>query len=123
MIWGNEHECQPHLAESLVGTYRILQPGSSVATSLGYTESSQFPKHMAFIEIKEKKFRMTPVRFSQVRQFIYQEIALRDFEFLHPTNPKIEEQIKSVLTTRVNEMIVEGRSAIQEVLEADQRYH
>ena len=34
VIWGNEHECQPNLTESLVGTFRIYQPGSSVCTSL-----------------------------------------------------------------------------------------
>ena len=28
VIWGNEHECQPRLTESLVGTYRIYQPGA-----------------------------------------------------------------------------------------------
>ena len=28
VVWGNEHECQPRLSESLVGTYRIYQPGT-----------------------------------------------------------------------------------------------
>lgn len=27
VVWGNEHECQPQLMESLVGTFRIYQPG------------------------------------------------------------------------------------------------
>ena len=32
VIWGNEHECQPRLAESLVGTYRIYQPGTYICS-------------------------------------------------------------------------------------------
>ncbi len=28
VIWGNEHESVPMLAESLVGTFRIYQPGT-----------------------------------------------------------------------------------------------
>ena len=31
VIWGNEHECQPRLSESLVGTYRIYQPGTDLS--------------------------------------------------------------------------------------------
>eukprot|EP01035_Chromulina_nebulosa_P016831 gene16831-22315_t len=46
VIWGNEHECKPNLAESLVGTFRIYQPGSSIATSYSEMESSLCPKHM-----------------------------------------------------------------------------
>ena len=122
VIWGNEHECQPNLAESLVGTYRILQPGSSIACSLNVSESSQFPKHMAFVEVREKKFRMKPIRFSQVRQFVYGELRLQDFEFLQPNNPKIDDQIKGVLTTKINEMILEGRNEVQEALTSDFRY-
>eukprot|EP01036_Dinobryon_divergens_P028379 gene28380-37312_t len=121
VIWGNEHECQPNLAESLVGTYRILQPGSSIACSLNVSESSQFPKHMAFVEVREKKFRMKPIRFSQVRQFVYGELRLQDFEFLQPNNPKIDDQIKGVLTTKINEMILEGRNEVQESLASDFR--
>lgn len=114
VIWGNEHECQPQLTESLVGTYRILQPGSSIASSYSSTESSLCPKHMAFFEIKEKKFRMRAIPYRQVRQFLYRDISLRDYPHLDPNHSKIEEQIKDVLTTKINEMILEGRAAIED---------
>lgn len=113
VVWGNEHECQPQLTESLVGTYRILQPGSSIASSYSSTESSLCPKHMAFFEIKEKKFRMKAIKYKQVRQFLYKDISLRDFPHLDPNHTKIEEQIKDVLVTKINEMILEGRAAIE----------
>ena len=70
------------------------------------------PKHMAFFEIKEKKFRMRAIKYKQVRQFIYRELSLRDFPHLDPNHSKIEDQIKDVLITRINEMILEGRAAI-----------
>ena len=44
VIWGNEHECKPELASTSVGTFRIYQPGSSVATSYVKTESNDVPK-------------------------------------------------------------------------------
>lgn len=119
VIWGNEHECQPQLTESLVGTYRILQPGSSIASSYSSTESSLCPKHMAFFEIKEKKFRMRPIKYRQVRQFIYRDLSLRDYNHLDANHPKIEEQIKDVLTRKINEMILEGRAAVQELSNDD----
>jgi double-strand break repair protein MRE11 len=67
VIWGNEHESKPELEESLVGTFRILQPGSSVATSYGPSESNLYPKHMALINIKGRKFRNFPIAYKQVR--------------------------------------------------------
>lgn len=113
MIWGNEHECIPHLQESLVGTYRILQPGSSVATSLHATESNQCPKHFMFFEVKEKKFRMKAIRYRAVRQFVYADINLRDYAELDAKYAQVEEQIKGILTSKVDEMIAEGRRVLR----------
>lgn len=120
VIWGNEHECQPQLTESLVGTYRILQPGSSVACSFSSGESSRCPKHMAFFEVREKKFRMRPIPFTQVRQFIYDDLSLSEHvPELDPAHPKVEEHVKAAVTSRVNAMIVEGRAAVDEALDAE----
>lgn len=69
---------------------------------------------MAFFEIKEKKFRMRAIPYRQVRQFLYRDISLRDFPHLDPNHSKIEEQIKDILTTKINEMILEGRAAIED---------
>ena len=113
MIWGNEHECIPHLQESLVGTYRILQPGSSVATSLHATESNQCPKHFMFFEVKEKKFSMKAIRYRAVRQFVYADINLRDYAELDAKYAQVEDQIKGILTNKVDEMVAEGRRALR----------
>lgn len=56
---------QIQLMESLVGTFRISQPGSSVATSL--SEGESVPKQVGLLEVRGNTFRMTPVPLSQVR--------------------------------------------------------
>jgi double-strand break repair protein MRE11 len=118
VIWGNEHECIPSLQESLVGTYRILQPGSSVACSLSKTESNYCPKQMMYFEIKERKFRMKSLPFIQIRQFIYDEISLKDYKDLSnaSSNPKVDEMIKEVLRQKVISMITEARSGLSPLL-------
>ena len=77
VIWGNEHCCIPDLVESLVGTFRILQPGSSVVTSLVEGESHLHPKNMSLILINsEGKFRHEPIPFKLSRPFIYGKYKL-----------------------------------------------
>lgn len=117
MIWGNEHECKPHLAESLVGTFRIFQPGSSVATSLSEVESCIFPKHFGLIEIRDdKKFRLTPKRYTEIRPFLFRDISLQVAEDLKSHDPNIEEKIKFFLSKVVNEMIREAEDLVNDVI-------
>ena len=116
VIWGNEHECIPTLQESLVGTYRILQPGSSVATSLSEGESQAHPKTIACVHIKERKFRLLTEPFSQVRPFVYGELKLSDVPTLRVTDPKIEDAIKAVVKRKVDEMVADARTSSDKVL-------
>jgi double-strand break repair protein MRE11 len=107
VIWGNEHEAIPRLVESLVGTYRIYQPGSSVVTSLCDRESISFPKSMGLIEIRRtREFRLTTLPFTQLRLFKYAEVTLSDERFgLDPNDPKVEEKIKKALIRHVGQLI------------------
>jgi double-strand break repair protein MRE11 len=115
-IGGNEHECKTSLAESLVGTFRIYQPGSSVATSLVEGESLSNPKHMGFIEIKTRKFRHSVVPYTQVRSFMYGEINLTEPQYnLDVNHPKLEEQIKHCLAAKMRAMVAAGRAHAGEV--------
>lgn len=104
-------ECIPHLHESLVGTYRIYQPGSSVATSLVDCESMSHPKSMGLIEIrKTREFRLKVVPFKNIRAFKYAEISLADERFgLDKHDTKIEEKLKKVLIQELNKLITQAR--------------
>jgi len=109
VVWGNEHECQPELAETLVGTFRIYQPGSSVATSLVKTESAEFPKKFGVLEIRGIKFRLKTYPFTQVRPFLFGDIKLQDMPQLDPQDPNVQEKVAMVLQKRIQNMIDEGR--------------
>lgn len=64
VVWGHEHECLINPAESLVGTFRITQPGSSVATSLTAGESRK--KSVGLLEIKGQQFRLKALTLGSV---------------------------------------------------------
>ena len=66
VVWGHEHESRIEAVESAVGTFRIVQPGSSVATSL--VEGESVAKKVAVLEIAGSEFRVRPVRLANVRQ-------------------------------------------------------
>jgi double-strand break repair protein MRE11 len=120
VIWGNEHECQPELAETLVGTFRIYQPGSSIATSLVKSESADFPKKFGMLEIKGIKYRLKTRNFTQLRPFIFREIKLQDLPHLDPQDPSIEDKIRTVLQEKIETMIAEGRENARLVEEGAQ---
>ena len=107
VVWGNEHECQPKFMESLVGTFRIYQPGSSIATSLCDGESMSNPKHMGLLDIKGKQFRLHTHKYTQVRPFKYSEISLKRDTDLQAVDPKIEEKMTKQLAQRVKELVKE----------------
>jgi double-strand break repair protein MRE11 len=122
VIWGNEHECQPNLSESAVGTYRILQPGSSIACSLSIGESSSHPKHMVFFEIKERKFRSRPIKYKMIRPFIYEDVTLSTVPQLSPQDAKVEEKIQEYLRSKVSELIEQARAEIEAPPSQDIRF-
>lgn len=53
-----------------------LFPGSSVATSLCEGEAAQ--KHVAILNIYQKKFKVTPIPLKTVRPFVFDTIVLAD---------------------------------------------
>ncbi len=112
VIWGNEHECKPELAPTSVGCFRIYQPGSSIATSLVRTESSEYPKKYGILEInKSMKFRLNCFDFTQIRPFVYDELRLLDMPELNPQDPNVEDKIKTVLQRKVQAMVDTGRES------------
>lgn len=72
VIWGHEHDCYIEAVEEN-GVF-IIQPGSSVATSL--SEGESLPKHVGLLNINRKKFKMCPILLKSVRPFLYREIHL-----------------------------------------------
>ncbi|KAH8684623.1 Mre11 DNA-binding presumed domain-containing protein [Tricladium varicosporioides] len=110
VVWGHEHECliDPRLNPEMM--FHVMQPGSSVATSLVPGEA--VPKHVAVVEITGKEFKIVKHRIKSVRPFVTREITLSaDARFR--TLAKLTDnrtQITKILEGVVEEMIEEARS-------------
>ncbi|KAH7728876.1 double-strand break repair protein mre-11 [Aphelenchoides avenae] len=81
VIWGHEHESliDPEYFESPHGDgsgFFIIQPGSTVATSLSREEAGK--KHCAVVTVKDKQFKSKAIPLQTVRQVFVQELVLED---------------------------------------------
>jgi len=116
VIWGHEHECQTQFVESLHGRFRVLQPGSTVATSLVDGEAAL--KHLAVLELREQQFRLITYRLRNVRPFLTDEVRLDDEDYgLDPEDAKVEASIDKLLEDTVTTLVQKARAERQEFLE------
>ncbi|KAI9728558.1 MAG: Double-strand break repair protein mre11a [Cirrosporium novae-zelandiae] len=76
VIWGHEHECLIDPRKNPEMGFYVMQPGSSVATSLVPGET--VPKQVAILSITGKQMKSEPIRLKTVRPFIMKEIVLND---------------------------------------------
>lgn len=76
IVWGHEHECKIDPTYNPEMDFHVMQPGSSVATSLSPGEA--IPKHVAILSITGKDFKSDSIRMKTVRPFVMKEIVLAD---------------------------------------------
>ncbi|KAF2869697.1 hypothetical protein BDV95DRAFT_596029 [Massariosphaeria phaeospora] len=76
IIWGHEHECLIEPRYNPEMGFHVIQPGSSIATSLMPGEA--VPKHVAILSITGKEFTTEAIRLKTVRPFVMKEIVLAD---------------------------------------------
>lgn len=76
IIWGHEHECLIEPRYNPEMAFHVMQPGSSVATSLMPGEA--VPKHVAIVSITGKEFKCEPIKLKSVRPFVMKEIVLSE---------------------------------------------
>lgn len=76
VVWGHEHECliEPRFNPEM--SFHVMQPGSSVATSLMPGEA--VPKHVALLSVTGKEFKSESIRLKTIRPFVMKEIVLQD---------------------------------------------
>jgi double-strand break repair protein MRE11 len=115
VVWGHEHECLIEFSESVVGTFRITQPGSSVATSLVAGEAVR--KKVGILDINGKNFRLHTIPLTNVRSFVTSEISLREHRSkLDPEDPKIDQKVADILDEEVRVMALNAQEKREEVL-------
>ncbi|KAF2661429.1 DNA repair exonuclease [Lophiostoma macrostomum CBS 122681] len=76
IVWGHEHECLIDPTLNPETGFHVMQPGSSVATSLMPGEA--VPKHVAILSVTGKQFSSESIRLKSVRPFVMKEIVLKD---------------------------------------------
>ncbi|KAI4465769.1 double-strand break repair protein mre11 [Holotrichia oblita] len=74
VIWGHEHDCNIKPTQYTQGGPHIIQPGSSVATSLSEGEATE--KHVGLLKVYKGTFKIIPLPLKSVRPFIYEDIVL-----------------------------------------------
>lgn len=110
VIWGHEHECIPHLVHNPLRNFDVLQPGSSVATSLCDAEAK--PKNVFILELKYNTApNLITIPLTTVRTFIMKSISLREQEHLRPHD---KDAITKFLVEQIEEMIQEANAETRE---------
>ncbi|XP_068243808.1 double-strand break repair protein MRE11 isoform X2 [Palaemon carinicauda] len=100
VIWGHEHECLIDPRQSAEDSFFVVQPGSSVATSLSAGESVE--KHVAILEVtRDKKFKVDKHKLKTVRPFVFEDLNLGD----HGLGEKGEIVVKRYVENHVREML------------------
>lgn len=111
VVWGHEHDSIPDLTCT---SPPVVQPGSTVATSLSDGESK--PKHAILLEIRCGKLKHRPIPLYTVRKFKFRDIALSNHtDVVSDTDPA---SIVSFLENTVKELAEEQEAEFDEVVTA-----
>ncbi len=105
VIWGHEHECLIDPVYNPEMNFHVMQPGSSVATSLMPGEA--VPKHVAVLSITGRDFEVETIRLKTVRPFVMREIVLSEEKEAMKLAKKANNrtQLTEFLTRIVDDMI------------------
>ena len=119
VIWGHEHQCdiQPHINPEM--DFKVMQPGSSVATSLVAGEA--VPKQIAILSITGREFKSEPIRLKTVRPFVYKDLVLSEhkeaMQMARKDNHRTE--LTRFLVRVVDELIEQAIAEWREAQEED----
>ncbi|OIW22942.1 DNA repair exonuclease [Coniochaeta ligniaria NRRL 30616] len=105
VVWGHEHECLIDPRRNPETGFHVMQPGSSVATSLVPGEA--VPKHVAILNITGKDFQIDKIPLKTVRPFVTDELVLSTDKRFKGVDKKKEnrQEITKRLMDIVEEMI------------------
>lgn len=110
VIWGHEHESliDPRLNPET--DFHVMQPGSSVATSLCPGEAVS--KHVAVLSVTGREFKCEPIRLKSVRPFAMREIVLSEEKGAQKLARKENNrtELTRFLMTIVEELVEEAKA-------------
>lgn len=119
IVWGHEHECLIDPTQNPETGFHVMQPGSSVATSLVPGEAVQ--KHVAIVSVTGKEFKMEKIPLKTVRPFVTREIVLnQDKRFKGLDKKKDNRQEVTRRLMEVVEEMIEEANTEWETIQTDQ---
>ncbi|CAK7205715.1 meiotic recombination [Sporothrix eucalyptigena] len=113
VVWGHEHECLIDPQKNPETGFHVMQPGSSVATSLVPGEA--VPKHVAIVSVTGREFTVEKIPLKTVRPFVTREIVLaneKKFKDLAKKRDNRAELTRRLMVV-VEEMIEEANAEYQ----------
>ncbi|KAK4239242.1 double-strand break repair protein mus-23 [Achaetomium macrosporum] len=115
VVWGHEHECLIDPQRNPETGFHVMQPGSSVATSLVPGEA--VTKQVAILNITGKSFDVEKIPLKTVRPFVTREIILANDKRFKGLEKKQDnrQDITKRLMLIVEEMIEEANAAWQSI--------
>ncbi|PWA01350.1 hypothetical protein BB558_002545 [Smittium angustum] len=113
VLWGHEHECLITPEPNQIKKFYVIQPGSSVATSL--SEGETVEKYVGLMRIKGKQFKLEKIRLQNVRPFVMSTVFLNQVPELKRFST--EEKITEYLSKLVNQLVKEAKTKYAEQLE------
>ncbi|KAL8726321.1 MAG: hypothetical protein Q9181_006101 [Wetmoreana brouardii] len=117
VVWGHEHECLIDPKFNPEMNFHVMQPGSSVATSLMPGEA--VAKHVAVLSVTGRDFKVEPIRLKSVRPFVMKEIVLSEDKEIKKLARKENHRTELTrhLTAIVDELIENAKDEWREVQE------
>lgn len=110
VVWGHEHECLIDPQKNPQTGFHVMQPGSSIATSLVPGEA--VTKQVAILNLVGKEFHIEKIPLKTVRPFVTREVVLsqdRRFKGLEK-KPDNRQDVTKRLMVIVEEMIEEANA-------------
>ncbi|KAI9874962.1 MAG: meiotic recombination [Pleopsidium flavum] len=110
VVWGHEHECLIDPRYNPEMNFHVMQPGSSVATSLVPGEAVS--KHVAILSITGREYKCEPIRLKSIRPFIMKELVLHEDKEAKGLSKKENNrtQLTQYLMRVVDELIEEAKA-------------
>ncbi|KAK5991954.1 Double-strand break repair protein mus-23 [Cladobotryum mycophilum] len=118
VVWGHEHECLIDPTQNPETGFHVMQPGSSVATSLVPGEAVQ--KHVAIVSVSGKDFKIDkiPLKTKDNRQEVTRRLmevveemideANADWEAIQTDEEALEERPLPLIRLKVEYTALEG---------------
>jgi double-strand break repair protein MRE11 len=121
VIWGHEHECHTDLTAAqgrsdMERATRIMQPGSTIATSLCEGESRQ--KHVFKLDIRGTQFRTTATPLRCVRPFISHALVLSESD-IDSASSEADKKVTLLLRGKIEAMIKQAAREFAAIPESE----